>query len=110
MFKAETGISFVDYISLVKMARAKLLFLEGRWKVFEISSMLGFSETGYFCKIFKKTQGITPNQYKAKLKLSGPYSNPGENCQGIFGPQLRPKANDQTDITAHMLTHVWKTT
>lgn len=98
MFKAETDISFVDYISLVKMARAKLLFLEGRWKVFEISSMLGFSETGYFCKVFKKMLGVTPKQYKAMLKLSGPCSNLRETTRDSFGPGHCASASDTPGI------------
>ncbi|MPM53698.1 HTH-type transcriptional activator RhaR [bioreactor metagenome] len=67
-FKLETGISFVDYVTLVKIRRAQKLLKGGELKIFEVASLLGFSDTGYFSKKFKQVQGISPNKFKDKIQ------------------------------------------
>ena len=66
-FKLETGISFVEYVTQVKIKRAMKYFRESDLRVFEVASLLGFSDTGYFSKKFKKVRGITPNEYKESV-------------------------------------------
>lgn len=68
LFKKETGQTFSDYLIQYRINRAKEL-LESREKytVTEIAEMTGFHDTGYFSKVFKKTTGISPNQYKKGL-------------------------------------------
>ncbi len=65
LFQKETGHSFSDYLSDLRIAKAKeLLNGSKRYTVSEIAEMTGFSDTGYFCKVFKKSTGMSPNHYR----------------------------------------------
>jgi len=64
LFKRELGISPNDYILIEKMNKAKeLLRLPGN-KIAAISYELGFSDSNYFIKAFKKLVGVTPGAYQ----------------------------------------------
>jgi two-component system response regulator YesN len=60
IFKEFTGESIVDYITKVKMERAKLLVLSGKYKNYEITEILGYKNPDYFTKLFKEYHGYTP--------------------------------------------------
>ena len=62
-FKQKTGISFTEYVTLAKMERAKVLLNEDL-KTYEIAEMLGFKDTEYFSKVFKKITGLTPTEFR----------------------------------------------
>lgn len=65
LFQKETGHSFSDYLTNLRIAKAKeLLHADKRYTVAEIAEMTGFSDTGYFCKVFKKSTGMSPNHYR----------------------------------------------
>lgn len=46
-----------------KVRKAKQLFAEGKL-VYQVSEMLGYEDSTYFSKVFKKIEGITPEQYR----------------------------------------------
>lgn len=54
IFKIEAGISFVNYVTVVKMERAKVLF-KNDLKVYELAERLGYNDPEYFGKLFKNT-------------------------------------------------------
>lgn len=64
MFKKEVGQNFSSYISSLKIAWAKDLISSTNMTISEISDNLGFNECGYFIKIFKKYEGLTPYLYR----------------------------------------------
>ena len=68
LFKKYTDTGFSEYISQMKIARAKELMAEGNLKVYEIADKLGFESAFYFSKVFKKVTGYTPRDYQ-QLKL-----------------------------------------
>lgn len=68
IFKKVAGISFVDFMTDVKIDRAKILLLDEERKIYDIAATIGYSDGEYFCKIFKKATGITPSEYREKLK------------------------------------------
>lgn len=68
LFSKEMGESFSNYISKLKIKWAKELLEESDMSVSQISDELGFNEAGYFIKIFKKYEGITPSVYKKYYK------------------------------------------
>ncbi|MGN0596195.1 MAG: helix-turn-helix domain-containing protein [Ruminiclostridium sp.] len=70
VFKLETRISFVDYISAVKIARAKKIICEEDLMIFEAAKKLGFDDADYFCRKFKAVTGLTPKSYRDKMKYS----------------------------------------
>ncbi len=59
LFAKETGKSFSSFISNLKVDWAKSLLEETDMPINEISDELGFNETGYFIKIFKKYESVT---------------------------------------------------
>ncbi|WP_251860048.1 PocR ligand-binding domain-containing protein [Clostridium sp. Marseille-Q2269] len=68
LFTKETGKSFSIFLSRLKVDWAKNLLEETNMNINEISDELGFSETGYFIKIFKKYEGVTPFIYRKYCK------------------------------------------
>jgi two-component system response regulator YesN len=65
LYKEKTGKSLVEYITMVKMERAKILFHDSNIKNYEIASKLGYKDVEYFGKLFKKYTGMTPSKFKA---------------------------------------------
>ncbi|QYR21166.1 response regulator transcription factor [Paenibacillus sp. sptzw28] len=64
LFHKETNESFTDYINKYRIERAKKLLRETTMKVQDIAKEVGYWETGYFYKQFKKYVGISPTDYK----------------------------------------------
>lgn len=69
LFKEEVGMSYIKYLTKIRMDRAKQLLLEG-YRIGEVSEMVGYSNYRYFCDIFKKQEGQTPSQYKGNIRNS----------------------------------------
>ncbi len=63
LYKAVTGNSLGQAISMERIARARELLAEGEKSVTEISGELGFSSVQYFSRKFTKEVGIAPSQY-----------------------------------------------
>jgi two-component system response regulator YesN len=68
-FKKITGMQFVDYVLNVKIKKAKSLIMNTSIKVKDLAIQLGFNDYTYFCKVFKKYEGVSPLQYRAKFVL-----------------------------------------
>lgn len=64
VFKKETGVSFIDYLTDVRMANAKILISETDLEIFEIAERSGFNDLKYFSKCFRKVTGLTPVAYR----------------------------------------------
>lgn len=62
-FKKETGMSIPAYVSKQRVGLAKLYFEDGRTSIREISEILGFNDSNYFSKVFKRYAGMTPSDY-----------------------------------------------
>lgn len=68
MFSRYSGSSFVEYITEMKVAAAKELLAQGDLKIYEVADRLGFENSFYFSKVFKKVEGISPSQYLQHLQ------------------------------------------
>ena len=68
IFKQKTGTNFIEYITRVKMERAKKLLATSQYKNYEVSKKLGYKTPDYFSKLFKKYIGITPVKYRLSAK------------------------------------------
>lgn len=71
IFKQKVGISFTEYVTSVKMERAKIILLQSNLKSFEIAEKLGFKDCEYFSKVFKKYTGMTPTDFRKRLNKEG---------------------------------------
>lgn len=63
-FKRELGITPVEFILQEKIKMAKALLSGQNIHVNEVSYELGFEDSNYFIRLFKKHEGITPKQYQ----------------------------------------------
>ncbi|MDR1604157.1 MAG: helix-turn-helix domain-containing protein [Gracilibacteraceae bacterium] len=64
LFKKETGRSFVEYVTFVRMERAKTLLRDRNLKIYEIAIRLGYDDVDYFSRVFKKQTAETPSKYR----------------------------------------------
>lgn len=64
LFRKEVGVSIVDYILEQRMEMAKHYLLTGQYRNYELASKIGFRSYSYFCTLFKKYTGLTPNEFK----------------------------------------------
>ena len=65
-FKQHTGKSPTAYILCAKVQKARELLYMQDMTLDEVSTLLGFCDTPYFCKVFKKQIGITPSEYRSQ--------------------------------------------
>ncbi len=63
LFREKTGLNVIDYITYVKIERAKILLADRSLKNYEIATKLGYCDE-YFTKLFKKVIGMTPTAYR----------------------------------------------
>lgn len=62
-FKKTMGENFIPYVNRKKIEAAEQMLSEGML-VYQVSDILGFENSTYFSKLFKKIKGITPEQYR----------------------------------------------
>lgn len=63
-FKKLTSKSIVDYINEIRINKAKELLISSDWPVTKISEQTGFTNSSYFYTVFRKTTGVTPNEFR----------------------------------------------
>ncbi|SDT43358.1 two-component system, response regulator YesN [Paenibacillaceae bacterium GAS479] len=68
-FKTQTGETILDYITGLRMAKAKELLMNPQLKLYDISAQVGYQDVKYFSKLFKQWVGETPSKYR-EFKLS----------------------------------------
>ena len=66
LFKEETGSNFVEYLTNLRMERAKELLKDESRSMKEICMEVGYSDPNYFSRIFKKNLGVTPTEYRER--------------------------------------------
>lgn len=64
MFKKNMGRSFTDYLNQYRITKAERLLISTEKSVTEIALETGFSDAGYFIKVFKKQKGLSPRKFK----------------------------------------------
>ena len=64
LFKNEIGVGFLTYLTNIRMERAKQLLLSTPLSIAEVSEQSGYGDYRVFTKVFKKSEGITPSQYR----------------------------------------------
>lgn len=67
-YKGETGINFSDKLTNIRIDKAKEYLLESGLSIKEISFKVGYTDSNYFSKLFKKITGYTASEFK---KMSG---------------------------------------
>jgi two-component system response regulator YesN len=69
LFKEETGENFIEYLTAIRMERAKKLLQNRELSMKNICIDIGYSDPNYFSRIFKKYAGVTPTEYRETMGL-----------------------------------------
>ena len=64
LFKKETGQNFVDYLTELRINKAKELLSGDDLSVQDVAEMVGYQDLKYFSKLFKRITGVSPSDYK----------------------------------------------
>lgn len=72
LFKKYQGIGFNAWVNQQRMASARELLCHSDWSIASIARNLGFSQTSYFCKVFRQTYQVTPQAYRQKISENLP--------------------------------------
>jgi AraC-like DNA-binding protein len=67
-FRRETGLTFMDYLSRVRIEKAKVLLPENRLRVSEIAYEVGFQTITHFNRVFRKLVGFSPTEFRSQLR------------------------------------------
>jgi YesN/AraC family two-component response regulator len=67
MFKKATGLNFTDYLSRIRIEKAKNLLLNPNLRISEIAYEVGFQSLTHFNRVFRKLAGQSPTEYRQKL-------------------------------------------
>ncbi|MGC6586372.1 helix-turn-helix domain-containing protein [Paenibacillus sp. Dod16] len=77
LFKMEYDMKFVDFLVQLRMKRAEELLAETEFSIQEIAEKIGYANAITFGRVFKRTAGVTPGDYR-KLKMKpSPGMEPG---------------------------------
>jgi len=69
LFKKATGVNFTEYVSRVRIEKAKNLLLNPNLRISEIAYEVGFQSLTHFNRVFKKFIGQSPTDYRAQVKV-----------------------------------------
>lgn len=64
LFKNEIGVNFLSYLTNIRMEKAKKLLLSTSLSITDVADQSGYGDYRVFTKVFKKSEGITPSQYR----------------------------------------------
>ncbi len=67
IFSQETGRTFIEYLTFVRMEKAKELLRSTSMKTAEIAFAVGYKDPHYFSYLFKKTQECTPREFRGRV-------------------------------------------
>lgn len=68
LFKKKTGTTFQNYLANMRIEKAKKLLEDTELKIYEICELSGYPNANHFIKIFTKTVGMKPGEYRKKMK------------------------------------------
>ncbi|MBM4025827.1 MAG: helix-turn-helix domain-containing protein [Planctomycetes bacterium] len=78
VFKEQMGITLIDYVTTVRIERAKELLLGTDQSCTEICFAAGYNNQSYFTRTFKSLVGLTPRQFRVENQRRGLSSKPTE--------------------------------
>lgn len=66
LFKAQTGEKFVDYLNKVRIRKSEELLTGTNYKMYQIARAIGYDNVKYYFRMFKKYNGMTPEQFRTQ--------------------------------------------
>ncbi|MBP1963857.1 response regulator transcription factor [Paenibacillus aceris] len=67
VFKQQTGETFIDYVTGLRIEKAKAYIREGQLSLKEVCYVVGYKDPNYFSRVFKKVTGATPTEYRNQV-------------------------------------------
>lgn len=64
LFKKETGMNFLEYLTEVRIKEAKRLLADPRKTIADVASEVGYSDSKHFSKLFTRSTGLQPSKYR----------------------------------------------
>jgi AraC-like DNA-binding protein len=68
LFSKDSDIKFNEYLKHARISRSRTLLTNTNLKINEVSVKCGFTDTNYFCKVFREINDCTPLEYRRKNK------------------------------------------
>jgi two-component system, response regulator YesN len=68
LFKKETGKNYIDFVTEIRIEKAKELLHQIDLKIYDICQMVGYYSPKHFSRLFKQIVGMTPLDYRSKIK------------------------------------------
>jgi two-component system, response regulator YesN len=69
LFRETTNITFIDFLTEVRLGKARQMLLENQLSLKEISFMVGYKDPNYFSRVFKKHYNQSPKQFQKQTFL-----------------------------------------
>ncbi len=70
LFKQEKGYNFVDFLTKVRIEKAKKMLQNPDFTAVRIAAEVGYQDASYFSRVFRQAMGMTPNQYRNEIRNS----------------------------------------
>jgi len=67
LFKGGMGVSFVEYLTKVRIQKARAILKNSEKSIAQVASEVGYQDQSYFTKVFKKTEAMTPKSFRRSL-------------------------------------------
>ena len=64
LFKKETGMNFLEYLTEVRIKEAKLLLADPRKAIADVAEEVGYSDVKHFSKLFTRSTGLHPSKFR----------------------------------------------
>ncbi|MDD4082097.1 MAG: helix-turn-helix domain-containing protein [Sphaerochaetaceae bacterium] len=70
LFKEETKVNFLQFLNAYRINQSLIMMQNPKLNINQIASCCGFTNSGYYSKIFKKIIGVSPSQFRDSLSLA----------------------------------------
>ncbi len=67
LFKKETDATFLDYLTHLRLDKAKQLLRDQSITIGEVARAVGYGEACYFSRVFKKHERLSPREYRCRI-------------------------------------------
>ena len=72
LFRQAFGINFSSYLGRLRIEKSQKLLKDFSLKIEDIGNMVGYSDSHYFAKVFKRSVNLTPSEYR-NISGGSPY-------------------------------------
>ncbi len=69
LFKLRTGLTFIDYLSRLRIRKAKELLRDPGNSIKEVSANVGYHDPNYFARVFRRITGSSPSEFRDRIVL-----------------------------------------